>query len=79
MSDTPGHSEQPRSRKYEIIIAIIGLVEVITAGLISNWDKIFAGGQISQRPDSGYRPTNNFETDLRYYFEVSGTRAAIEA
>ena len=78
MSDTLSDSEQPRSRRNEIIIAIIGLVGVITTGLISNWDKIFAEGQVLQTTYSGYRPTNNFETNLRYYFEVSGTRATME-
>ncbi len=38
---------------------------------------MFPDKDLIQAKVSGYRPTENFETELRYYFEVSGTRSAM--
>jgi hypothetical protein len=59
-----------------IVVAIIGLVGVLATALFSNWDKLF-GNVVQARATR--TPTDNFETELRYYFEVSGTRAATES
>ena len=66
------------TKKSEIQIAIIGLVGVLATAIFSNWDKIFPDQNVVQASYSGYRPTANFETELRYFIEVSGTRATIE-
>jgi len=63
----------------EIVIAIIGLIGVLVTALLSNWDKLFPKKNIVKAEYSGYRPTGRFETELRYYFEVSGTRATMES
>ena len=62
----------------EIVIAVIGLFGVLTTAFLSNWDKLFPKQNTVQAEYSGYRPTGNFETELRYYFEVSGSRAGME-
>ena len=67
------------SKRNEVIIAIIGLVGVLVTGVLSNWDKLFPKDNLVQATYSGYRPTGNFETELRYYFEVSGVRTMLEA
>lgn len=69
-----------KSKKNEITIAIIGLIGILLTGVLSNWDKIFPDPEVMQIQVnfSGYRATGNFETELRYYFEVSGVRAIME-
>ncbi len=77
MTDAP--REQKPSKRGEIVIAIFGLVGVLVTGTLSNWDKLFPKQNLVQATYSGYRPTGNFETELRYYFDVSGTRQTIES
>lgn len=62
------------SRTNQIIIALLGLTGVITTGVFSNWDKMFPKSGVIQTVYSGYEPTGDFETELRYYLEVSGFR-----
>jgi uncharacterized protein DUF2059 len=68
---------QPRGS--EITIASIGLLGVLVTGFLSNWDKIFHAQNRVEATFSGYRPTDNFETELRHYFDVSGARLALES
>jgi hypothetical protein len=68
--------ERSKSRRTEITIAIIGLLGILATAVFSNWDKIFS--KVIQESYTGYRPTDNFETELRYYFDVSGVRATAE-
>lgn len=70
--------KQPKSKKNEVMIAIIGLIGIVVTGVFSNWDRMFPDEDVMQVRFSGYRATGNFETELRYYFEVSGARATIE-
>lgn len=73
-------SLQSDSRKHAVIIvAIIGLLGTITTAVISNWDKMFHNRGIITAAYSGYRPTGDYETELRYLMEVSGTRKGLEA
>lgn len=71
------------SRKFSmsgntrIIVAIISLVGVIAVAVISTWDKSSPTESTIQVTYSGYKPTGTFDTELRYYFDVSGTRAVI--
>ena len=69
---------QSKSKKNEVTIAIIGLIGILVTGVFSSWDKIFPDEEVMQVRFSGYRATGNFETELRYYFEVSGVRALME-
>ena len=73
------HKNQSKSRKNEIIIAVIGLLGILVTATFSNWDKIFPNPNEFRANYSGYRATGNFETEYRYFFEVSGTRLAIES
>jgi len=71
-------AEAKKSRSNEIIIAILGLVGVLATAVISNWDKMFPNrGTVAARYE-GYRPTGNFETELRYNLEVTGARKSFE-
>lgn len=70
----PNTPDSPKSRKPEIVIAVIGLVGVLATATISNMDKLFPDKDMIQAKVAGYRATGNFETELRYYFEVSGGR-----
>jgi hypothetical protein len=70
---------QRKSRKSEIAIAVIGLISTIGTGVISNWQKLGRDSAVSDDDTVAYRPTSNFDTELRYFFEVSGTRASFDA
>lgn len=63
----------------EIIIALISVVGVICTAVFSNWDKIFSNNKQKKiTPFTGYKATGNFETELRYFYEVSGSRNMLE-
>lgn len=76
---TTAATKQKPSKRGEIIIAIIGMLGVALTGVFSNWDKIFPKQNVVQATYSGYRPTGNFETEFRYYFDVSGSRQGLES
>lgn len=65
--------------KKEISIALIGLVGILVTAFFSNWDKLFPPENVLETTFIGYRLTDDFETELRYYIEVSGTRKTIES
>jgi Uncharacterized protein conserved in bacteria (DUF2059) len=65
-------------QKNEIIIAIIGVIGTLGAAILSNLDKILPGRKVVQATYAGYEPTGDFETELRYYFEVSGARKMLQ-
>jgi Uncharacterized protein conserved in bacteria (DUF2059) len=74
MSDS---ASQVSSKKYEtVIIAIIGLVGVLFTAVASNWDKLFYHTVTATY--TGYQPTGNIETEIRYLLEVNGTRAGLK-
>ena len=66
---------QPRGS--EITIAIIGALGVLAAALLSNWNQIFHPERHVQA-EATYSPTDNFETELRHYFDLSGARVGLE-
>lgn len=68
-----------RNRSNEILIAIIGLVGVLATGVLSNWDKLTSKNPIIQAQAIGYQPTGDFNTEVRYYLEITGMRATIES
>jgi hypothetical protein len=51
--------------RSQILIALIGLVGVLTTGVLSNWDKLFS--HVVTVSYQGYKPTGDFETELRYF------------
>jgi len=63
----------PQHSTIDILIAIIGVVGGVVTAVVSNWDKLFGKGE-TIRAKTTYRPTGKFETELRYYFDVSGLR-----
>ena len=65
----------PQHSTIDILIAIIGLVGGVVTAVVSNWDKLFGKGETIQAKTT-YRPTGKFETELRYFFDVSGLREA---
>jgi hypothetical protein len=71
-------SESKPRRTREIIVAIIGLSGVLVVGILSNLDKILPGRGKVEATYSGYQPTGDFETELRYFFDVSGTRKSTQ-
>jgi hypothetical protein len=58
--------------RSQTAIALIGLVGVLTTGVLSNWDKLFS--HVVTATYQGYKPTGDFETELRYHFEITGER-----
>jgi hypothetical protein len=66
-------------QSHEVLIAILGLVGVLATGVLSNTDKLFGENPIVKAEYTGYKPTGNFETEFRYYFEVSGARATMDS
>ncbi|MCE5983160.1 MULTISPECIES: DUF2059 domain-containing protein [unclassified Pseudomonas] len=67
------------AKNPKITIAVIGLLGGMATALLSNWDKIFATEGVVKAAYSGYRPTGDFETELRYYIEVVGFRKLVES
>ncbi|WP_400171964.1 DUF2059 domain-containing protein [Pseudomonas caricapapayae] len=64
--------------RVKIVGVIMGVVGTLGTALFNNWDKLFHEQDTVQATYSGYRPTGNFETEFRYYLEVSGARATME-
>lgn len=62
----------------QLAVAIVGIVGGISTAVIGNWDKLFRRGTVLTTTFSR-PPTNNFETELRYYFDVSGARQGLES
>ena len=58
----------------EITIALIGLLGVLATAVISNWDKLFSNRGVVSANYQGYRPTGNIETEIRYFYEITGGR-----
>lgn len=54
---------------------------MIAGAIISNWDKFFLKPNegLVQARYQGYKPTGDFETEFRYYMEVSGARKSMNA
>jgi hypothetical protein len=73
MAKTQTSSGKLRS---EYVVAVIGLLGVILTGVLSNWDKLTKNVVSSEY--SGYRPTGDFETEMRYFLDVNGTRAQVQ-
>ncbi|WP_156957684.1 hypothetical protein [Synechococcus sp. KORDI-52] len=69
-------STEKKTKGNEVLIAIIGLTGVLTPAGLSSWDKIYPKSNVIKAEYLGYRPTGNFETELRHYFNVSGARQA---
>ena len=53
------------------------MIGIIATGVFSNYDKLFKDE--IRAPYSGYRATGVFETEFRYFFDVSGTRIEHES
>lgn len=66
-------------KNKEIIIAALGLFGVLATGVLSNLDKILPGRGVVKAEYAGYQPTGEFETELRYYLEISGTRKIVQS
>lgn len=71
-------NSETKTKRNEVLLAIIGLIGILATAVFSNWDKIFPEENIVQAKYSGYMPTDNYETELRHFFNVSGTRQAID-
>lgn len=70
------------SRKNnEVLVALISLLGVIATAIFFNWDKLFLKPNegLVQVRYQGYKPTGDFETEFRYYLEVSGGRKSSNA
>lgn len=65
-------------KRTEMTIAVIGLIGVLATAVLSNFDKLFLGKEEFVASYSGYSPTNDFATEFRYYFDVSGARKTTE-
>jgi hypothetical protein len=66
-------------KSHEVLIAVLGLIGVLATGVLSNTDKLFAKNPIVKAEYIGYKPTGNFETEFRYFYEVSGERSMYDS
>ena len=67
--------------KSKVLVAIIGASGLVVGGVVTNIHEIprvISGGKAVTAEYEGYAPTGDFETELRYFMEVSGTRAMSE-
>ena len=62
--------------KRELFITLIGLVGMVLTGVFSNWEEISADTITVEYEN--YIPTGKFETELRYYFDITGLRESLE-
>lgn len=76
---TAARTAEHTIKRTEILVALIALFGILVTAFLSNWDKIFPKENVVKATYSGYRPTGDFETELRYFFEVSGARVTIES
>ena len=62
----------------EMWVAMITALGGIAVAVLGNWDKLFRRDRVLTATFSGYRPTEDFETEYRHYFDVSGSRKTID-
>ena len=67
-----------KRKSNEITIAIIGLIGVLATAIISNWRIIFPDPNEFTAKSINYIPTNDFDSEYRHFFDVSGSRKSIE-
>lgn len=72
MSESEDGNKDRKSSKSAIIIAVITAVSGVAVGIIGNLDKI--SDLFKEEISGGYAPTRDFETEYRYFHEVSGGR-----
>ena len=72
MNDDKEGSSSKSSNKKDIYIALIGVIGIIVTALFSNWDKIFPDENIVTSVYSGYQPSNNAETEIKYLLHITG-------
>lgn len=70
-------SSRTAGKGSEIAVAMIGLVGMIATGVLTNIDKIFH--TTVQAQYTGYHPTGDFDTELRYFLEVSGAHKMVDS
>lgn len=75
MADT---KPAPPGRRNEIVIALIGLLGVLSTAVFSNWDKINPPPNEVKATFSGYAPTGDPQVELRYFFEITGMRTLMQ-
>ena len=62
---------QRHFRRSEFWLTVFGVVGMIAVAVFSNWSDIFPGRD-------GYRPTDDFETELRTFYNLSRRGRALE-
>lgn len=76
LRSSPKNGFRKMATRNEIIIAVIGLVSVISTGVFSNWDKLFSP---SSSATNSAVLSDDFNVQVRYFIETSGFRNAMEA
>ena len=72
--------EQKMATTTTTTAALIGAIGLVLGTVVSNVDDIYqllSGTKTITAEYSGYQPTGVFETELRYYYEVTGLRVAV--
>lgn len=62
--------------RNEIVIAVIGLVGVLSTGVLSSWDKVFPPSHTATKSPV---VSDDINVQIRYYIETTGFRNAMEA
>lgn len=63
---------------FAVILAVISALSGIGVAIFSNFDKIFPPENQIIVEYQGYNPTDDFETELRYYFEIIKVKNVIK-
>jgi hypothetical protein len=71
-----GKVTRTKGLRPEYVVALIGMLGGVAGAVITNWDRL--SSKVVSAEYSGYQPTGNFETEMRYFLEVSGARAQAE-
>lgn len=72
MNDDIERAKAKPSSKKDIHIALIGVFGIIVTALFSNWDKIYPDENIVISKYSGYQPSDNAETEIKYLLHITG-------
>lgn len=67
-----------KSSRKDIYIALIGVLGVVITAFFSNWDKIFPEENIVMSQYSGYQPSNNPETEIKYLLHITGAEEQLK-
>ncbi len=76
ITESKGDRLLSQSSGLTLALALIPMIGGISIALIGNWDKIFHTTVTASY--DGYHTSGDFDTEMRYFLEITGQRAAYD-